>query len=132
MCLFGLLQKLLTQCDTKAEVKEMRAVFILSLIFHSRFVKKSNSLQMQLGLHLHAGGVQRRIIDFYSHGLDSMITAISGNEGQCLGENGEFHSEVLLGRDRHSNFVCKDLRRMRLRNRYNAIIKFLIAPLEKC
>jgi hypothetical protein len=65
-CLFGLLQKLLTQYDTKAEVKEMRAVFILALICHSRSVKKSNSLQMQLGLHLHAGGVQRRIIDLFS------------------------------------------------------------------
>lgn len=70
-CLFGLLQKLLTQCDKKAEVKEMRAVFILSLICHSRSVEKSNRPSNAVRASSTCRRrlrheVQRRIIDLFS------------------------------------------------------------------
>jgi hypothetical protein len=82
-CLFGLLQKLLTQCDKKAEVKEMRAVFILSLICHSRSVEKSTIIAVRASSTCRRRlrrGVQRRIIDLFSRlgvccGYKAVLTA---------------------------------------------------------
>lgn len=94
--LFCLVKQLLTQYSTKAEQKEIRAIELLSQICYSRAVKKSNNLPMQLGLHLHASGVQKRIINLLSQlgvccnyrtviDASKRISQISKDEVRALG-----------------------------------------------
>ena len=64
--LFNLIKELINYHDTRLEQKTTSSIEILSQMCFSRAVKQGNNLAMQLGLHLHASGVQRRVIDLLS------------------------------------------------------------------